>query len=76
MWAVLELDRNPHNYFAEIQQVAFSPSNIVPGLGFSPDKMLPARAFNYGDAHRYCRECRIRIPPASLEPANERCGSA
>lgn len=49
----LELNRNPENYFAEIEQSAFSPSNIVPGIGFSPDKMLQARIFSYADAHRY-----------------------
>jgi catalase len=49
----LELNRNPDNYFAEIEQVAFSPSNIVPGIDFSPDKMLQARIFSYADAHRY-----------------------
>jgi len=50
---VLELNRNPDNYFAEIEQAAFSPSNIVPGIGFSPDKMLQARVFSYADAHRH-----------------------
>lgn len=50
---VLELNRNPENYFQEIEQSAFSPSNIVPGISFSPDKMLQARIFSYGDAHRY-----------------------
>ncbi len=50
---ILELNRNPDNYFAEIEQVAFSPSNIVPGIAFSPDKMLQARVFSYADAHRY-----------------------
>ncbi len=50
---VLELNRNAENYFAEIEQVAFSPSNIVPGIGHSPDKMLQARVFSYADAHRY-----------------------
>lgn len=50
---VLELNRNPDNYFAEIEQAAFSPSNVVPGIGFSPDKMLQARIFSYADAHRY-----------------------
>ncbi len=50
---VLELNRNADNYFAEIEQAAFSPSNIVPGIGFSPDKMLQARIFAYADAHRY-----------------------
>lgn len=50
---VLELNRNPENYFQEIEQSAFSPSNIVPGISFSPDKMLQARIFSYADAHRY-----------------------
>lgn len=50
---VLELNRNPENYFAEIENAAYSPSNIVPGIGFSPDKMLQARIFSYADAHRY-----------------------
>lgn len=50
---VLELNRNPDNYFAEIEQAAFSPSNVVPGIGFSPDKVLQARIFAYADAHRY-----------------------
>lgn len=50
---VLELNRNPENYFQEIEQAAFSPSNIVPGISFSPDKMLQARIFSYADAHRY-----------------------
>ena len=50
---VLELNRNADNYFAEIEQAAFAPSNIVPGIGFSPDKMLQARIFSYADAHRY-----------------------
>ncbi|WBX83502.1 catalase [Sphingosinicella microcystinivorans] len=50
---ILELNRNPDNYFAEIENAAFSPSNIVPGIGFSPDKMLQARLFSYADAHRY-----------------------
>ncbi|MBN8917606.1 MAG: catalase [Rhizobiales bacterium] len=50
---VMELNRNPENYFAEIEQAAFSPSNIVPGISFSPDKMLQARIFSYADAHRY-----------------------
>jgi catalase len=49
----LELNRNQQNYFAEVEQSAFSPANIVPGMGFSPDKMLQARLFSYGDAHRH-----------------------
>ena len=50
---VLELNRNPENYFAEIEQAAFEPSNVVPGISFSPDKMLQFRIFSYADAHRY-----------------------
>jgi len=50
---VLELNRNPENYFMEIEQLAFAPSNVVPGISFSPDKMLQARIFAYADAHRY-----------------------
>jgi len=50
---ILELNRNPEDYFAEVEQAAFSPSNIVQGISFSPDKMLQARIFSYGDAHRY-----------------------
>ncbi|MCW5601895.1 catalase [Nitrosomonas sp.] len=50
---ILELNRNPANYFAEVEQAAFNPANIVPGIGFSPDKMLQGRLFSYGDAQRY-----------------------
>ena len=50
---VMELNRNPANFFAEVEQSAFNPANIVPGIGFSPDKMLQARLFSYGDAQRY-----------------------
>ncbi|MBB6450159.1 catalase [Geomicrobium halophilum] len=47
------LNRNPENYFAEVEQAAFAPTNIVPGISFSPDKMLQGRLFSYGDAQRY-----------------------
>jgi catalase len=50
---ILELNRNPENYFAEVEQSAFNPANVVPGIGFSPDKMLQGRLFSYGDAQRY-----------------------
>ena len=50
---MFELNRNPENYFAEVEQAAFNPANIVPGIGFSPDKMLQGRLFSYGDAQRY-----------------------
>jgi len=49
----MTLNENPKNYFNEIEQASFSPSNVVPGIGFSPDKMLQARIFSYPDAHRY-----------------------
>ncbi|CAM3164224.1 catalase [Filibacter tadaridae] len=48
-----ELNKVPDNYFAEVEQAAFAPSSIVPGIGFSPDKMLQGRLFSYGDAQRY-----------------------
>ena len=48
-----ELNRNPQNYHAEVEQAAFNPVNIVPGMGYSPDKMLQARLVSYPDAHRY-----------------------
>ena len=50
---VLELNKNPENFFAEVEQSAFNPASIVPGIGFSPDKMLQGRLFSYGDAQRY-----------------------
>ena len=50
---ILELNRNPDNYFAEVEQAAFEPSNVVRGISFSPDKMLQFRIFAYADAHRY-----------------------
>jgi catalase len=49
----MTLDRNPVNYFAEVEQAAFEPRNIVPGMGYSPDKMLQGRLISYPDAHRY-----------------------
>ncbi len=48
---VYELNRNPENYFAEVEQAAFKPSALVPGIGPSPDKMLPARLMSYADTH-------------------------
>ena len=50
---ILELNRNPENFFAEVEQAAFNPANIIEGIGFSPDKMLQGRLFSYGDAQRY-----------------------
>ncbi len=50
---IFELNRNPDNYFADVEQSAFTPANVVPGISFSPDRMLQGRLFSYGDAHRY-----------------------
>ncbi len=50
---ILELNKNPENYFAEVEQAAFNPANVVPGVGYSPDKMLQGRLFSYGDTQRY-----------------------
>ncbi len=66
---VMELNRNPDNYFQDIENAAFSPSNIVPGIGFSPDKMLQARVFSYADAHRY----RLGTHYEMLPPNRPKC---
>jgi catalase len=49
----MTLDRNPNNYFAEVEQIAFAPSHLVPGIEASPDKMLQGRLFSYADTHRH-----------------------
>jgi catalase len=66
---ILELNRNPENYFAEVEQAALSPANIVPGVGHSPDKMLQARVFAYADAHRY----RVGVNAEQLPVNKPRC---
>ncbi|MCX7122138.1 MAG: catalase [Gammaproteobacteria bacterium] len=66
---ILELNRNVTNYFAEVEQAAFAPSNLVPGVGVSPDKMLQARLLAYQDAHRY----RIGVNHAQLPINAPRC---
>ncbi len=66
---VLELNRNPENYFAEVEQSAFSPANVVPGISHSPDKMLQFRIFSYADAHRY----RLGVNYESLPVNKPRC---
>jgi catalase len=63
---IMELNRNPRNYFAEVEQSAFAPANVVPGISFSPDKMLQARIMSYTDAHRY----RLGVNYESL-PVNQ-----
>ena len=65
----LELNRNPQNYFAEVEQAAFNPANIVPGIGFSPDKMLQGRLFSYGDTQRY----RLGVNHHSIPVNAPRC---
>lgn len=62
---VLELNRNPENYFAEVEQAAFNPASIVPGIGFSPDKMLQGRLFSYADAQRYRLGVNHRLIPVN-----------
>jgi catalase len=66
---VMELNSNPLNYFAEIEQAAFEPSNMPPGIGASPDKVLQARLLSYPDAHRY----RIGVNYASLPVNQPKC---
>lgn len=59
----LVLNRNPSNYFAEVEQIAFSPSHMIPGIEASPDKMLQGRLFSYPDTHRHrLGENYLRLP--------------
>lgn len=66
---IVELNKNPENYFAEVEQAAFNPANIVPGIGYSPDKMLQGRLFSYGDTQRY----RLGINHTQLPVNAPRC---
>ena len=50
---IMELDKIPENYFRDVEQAAFTPANVVDGIGYSPDKMLQGRILSYPDAHRY-----------------------
>jgi catalase len=65
----IELNRNPANVFAEVEQAAFNPGNVVPGVSFSPDKMLQGRLFSYGDAQRY----RLGVNHAAIPVNAPRC---
>jgi catalase len=65
------LNRNPDNYFAEVEQVAFSPGNFVPGIAASPDKMLQGRLFAYHDAHRYRIGPNYHLLPVNRPKAME-----
>jgi len=74
------LDRNPENYFADVEQAAFSPGNFVPGIGPSPDKMLQGRLFSYHDTHRHrlgpnYHLLPINAPKATKENSYQRDGS-
>ncbi len=66
---IMELNRNPQNYFAEVEQAAFEPGNMPPGMGASPDKVLQARLLSYPDSHRY----RIGINYAALDVNKAQC---
>lgn len=75
----LALNRNPENYFAEVEQVAFAPASVVPGIGFSPDKLLQGRVFSYPDAQRYrlgTNYALIPINQASTPICNYQRGGA
>ena len=65
----LTLNRNPDNYFAEVEQSSFSPANVIAGVGHSPDKMLQFRIFSYADAHRY----RLGVNYEDLPVNRARC---
>ena len=65
----LEMNRNPENYFQMVENAAYSPSNVVPGIGYSPDKMLQARVFSYADAHRYRLGTHYEMLPANAPRA-------
>uniref|UniRef100_UPI00403F5C43 catalase n=1 Tax=Candidatus Enterococcus willemsii TaxID=1857215 RepID=UPI00403F5C43 len=76
---VMTLNRNPENYFAEVEQATFSPGNFVPGIEASPDKLLQGRLFAYGDAHRYrvganSAQLPINSPKATVQN-NQRDGA-
>ena len=66
---IMELNRNPENYFATVEQAAFNPANIVPGIGYSPDRVLQGRLFAYSDAHRY----RLGVNSGSLPVNAPKC---
>ena len=66
---IVELNRNPRNYFADVEQASFTPANMVPGIGPSPDRMLQSRLFSYGDAARY----RLGVNHHSIPVNAPRC---
>ena len=66
---IMELNKNPENYFAEVEQSAFNPMNVVDGIGFSPDKMLQGRLFSYRDAQSY----RLGVNHGDIPVNRPRC---
>jgi catalase len=66
---ILELNRNPENYYAEVEQAAFAPSHVVPGIGWSPDRLLQGRIFAYTDAQNY----RLGVNAESLPVNAPKC---
>ena len=64
------LDRNPENYFADVEQAAFSPGNFVPGIAASPDKMLQARVVSYHDAHLHRLGPNYQLLPVNVRGHN------
>lgn len=66
---IVELNRNPRNYYADVEQASFTPANLVPGIGVSPDRMLQSRLFAYGDAARY----RLGVNHHSIPVNAPRC---
>uniref|UniRef100_A0A1L8E4H4 Catalase n=1 Tax=Nyssomyia neivai TaxID=330878 RepID=A0A1L8E4H4_9DIPT len=78
----LTLDRNPNNYFAEVEQIGFNPAHFVPGIQASPDKMLQGRLFAYGDTHRHRLgpnflqlpvNCPYRVSPKTYQRDGPMC---
>jgi len=72
----LVLDRNPANFFAEVEQAGFSPANLVPGIGLSPDKMLMGRVFSYHDTHLHriganYEQLPINAPKVNVDSYNK-----
>lgn len=65
------LNRNPRNYFAEVEQAAFSPGNLVPGIAPSPDKMLQGRLFSYHDTHRHRLGANYQLLPVNRPRGTE-----
>ena len=72
----MTLNRNPENYFAEVEQAAFNPANFVPGIGPSPDKMLQGRLFAYGDTQRYRLGVNHACIPVNSPKATHACAYA